>query len=306
MRTMFAMLGTGVLALMLVAAPARANDAQADAPGPIDSLQDLQDTGKMLFKLADDNNDGQISQQEAMDVGNLMVGGYFFRADKNGDGSVSKQELQQARDSILAQKPYLRVFLARAKANPAAGAAATANANAAQGLWTLLDSNNDSQIQANELKQMVQTTVQSVFAAADTNRDGQLSPSEINAAMAGAVRSAVQAGFQKADQNQDGQMSQAEYTKAVTEPANAVFHMLDANGDGQISPQEFQAAERFLANQARALSVPEPSNSPRHLLQSGRTPGEAAPVPNFNNVNPGNRPATTTPAPAPVPAQPRR
>ena len=34
-------------------------------PGPIDSLQDLESTGRMLFKLADTNNDNFISQKEA-------------------------------------------------------------------------------------------------------------------------------------------------------------------------------------------------------------------------------------------------
>ena len=43
----------------------------------------------MLFKLADTNNDGQISQKEATDAGNLLVGGFFFRADANGDGTLT-------------------------------------------------------------------------------------------------------------------------------------------------------------------------------------------------------------------------
>jgi len=297
------MLGLSALSLTLLAIPAGAADAQKDLPGPIDSLQDLQDTGKMLFKLADDNNDGQISQQEAIDVGNLLVGGYFFRADANGDGTLSKEEMQKARDAVLAKKPFLRVLTQRAKndaANPA-GATAAAN-NAGRGVMSLLDSNSDGQVQGNELKQMVQTTVQSLFAAADTNRDGQMSPSEVNAAMVGAARSVVQAAFQKADNDNNGQLSQAEYDKAIVEPANAIFHMFDANGDGQISQQEFQTAERFLASQIRALKVPEPANSATHLINSGRTPAETAPVPNFNRTAaPG-----TAPAPAPAPAQPRR
>ncbi len=61
-------------------------------PGPIKSISDVQDTAKLLFKLADTNNDGQISQQEAVDAGNLLVGGFFFRADTNGDGVLSADE----------------------------------------------------------------------------------------------------------------------------------------------------------------------------------------------------------------------
>ena len=84
-------------------------------PGPIDSISDLQDTAKMVFKLADTNNDGQISQKEAVDAGNLLVGGFFFRADTNGDGVLTEQEAQQARESLFAQQPLLRFVLERAK-----------------------------------------------------------------------------------------------------------------------------------------------------------------------------------------------
>ncbi len=52
--------------------------SKTDLPGPIDNIQDLEDTGKILFKVADTNNDGQISQKEAIDAGNLMVGGVLI------------------------------------------------------------------------------------------------------------------------------------------------------------------------------------------------------------------------------------
>jgi len=45
-----------------------ADDRAKTGVGPIQSIQDLQDTAKMLFKLADTNNDGQISQKEATDA----------------------------------------------------------------------------------------------------------------------------------------------------------------------------------------------------------------------------------------------
>ena len=50
-----------------------------DLPGPIDSLQDLQDTGRMLFQMADTNHDGQLSQQEAINGALQALGGPFFR-----------------------------------------------------------------------------------------------------------------------------------------------------------------------------------------------------------------------------------
>src|SRR5439155_15599767 len=88
-----------------------------DLPGPIDSIQDLQDTARMLFKMADTNNDGQISQKEAVDVGNLLVGGFFFRADANGDGTLTPEEARAARESLFQQQPLLRYVLQKAKPN---------------------------------------------------------------------------------------------------------------------------------------------------------------------------------------------
>ncbi len=145
--------------------------------------------------MADTNKDGQISQQEAIDAGNLVVGGYFFRADKDGNGSVSKEESDQAREAVMARMPLLRVVVQRSASEGSQGHGR--NAHARQGAMSLLDTNGDGQIQGPEVKQAVQTTVQSVYAVADTNRDGQMSTSEVNAAIAGAGRSIIQAMYQK-------------------------------------------------------------------------------------------------------------
>jgi Ca2+-binding EF-hand superfamily protein len=291
--------GIGALAigLSLSTGVVRAQEVQRDLPGPIDSLQDLQDTGRMMFKLADENNDGQISQQEAIDAGNGMVGGFFFRADTNGDGTLSREELTQARNKLLAQKPLLRILVQRGQTAQNDNQRAQTQ-NARRNVLSLLDANNDSQIQATEVRNLVTTSVQSLFAAADTNRDGQMSPAEVNAAIAGAARAAAQASFQRADTDGNGQLSQAEFDKAIVEPANTAFKMLDTNNDGQISQQEAQAALRIVADRIRMLEVAEPANSPRHLIESGRRPAEVAPVPNFN-TNPPGRPAQ--PGTAPVP-----
>src|SRR4051794_40959872 len=91
----------GALVLGIVVLPGRVmaqGRPQGDLPGPIANIRDLQDSAKMLFKMADTNNDGQISQKEATDVGNLLVGGFFFRADQNGDGVLEPQEAQAARE----------------------------------------------------------------------------------------------------------------------------------------------------------------------------------------------------------------
>jgi Ca2+-binding EF-hand superfamily protein len=304
----FVRMGVGALAVGLLVIPSalRAQEVQRDLPGPIDSLQDLEDTGKMLFKMADENNDGQVSQKEAGDALNGIVGGLFFRADTNGDGVVSREELQAARQQLLSQKPLLRILAAQMRAEQNAPGVQRTNApqtaqNAARGALSLIDSNNDGNVQATEVRQMVQTSVQSVYAAADTNRDGQLSPTEVNAAIVGAARSAAQAAFQKADSDGNGQLSEAEFDKSLTGPAHTIFEAMDANHDGQLSPQEAQAARRLIMTQIRRMNVPDAPNSASSLLNSGRRPAEVAPVPTFTT------PAGAQPAPAPgaAPAQPR-
>ena len=266
------------------AAPAQAGDRPAgDLPGPIDNLNDLEDTGRMMFKMADTNNDGQISQKEAVDAGNLLVGGFFFRADQNGDGVLSADEAKQARESLFAQQPILRYVLTKGKAEVGRDGQQNNNPNATQdpakAIGALLDTNGDKQIQATEVRQAVQTGVQGMFAVADTNRDGQLSPTEINSAIIGAARTAAQAAFKQADADNNGQLSRAEFDKAIIEPANIVFGVFDANNDGQISEQEAQQARRIIASQLKNLMVPEPANSARNLLRTGVSPDQVAPVP---------------------------
>src|SRR5262245_12246018 len=123
-------LRSGALALAIAGLTPRPGMAQGragDLPGPIDSIQDLQDTARMLFKMADTNNDGQIAQKEAVDVGNLLVGGFFFRADANGDGTLTPEEARAARESLFQQKPLLRYILEKAKPTTAPGGIGEAN-----------------------------------------------------------------------------------------------------------------------------------------------------------------------------------
>ena len=283
--------------LGLITLAGTASAQSKDIPGPIDSLQDLQDTGRMLFKLVDENNDGQISQKEAVDAGNIAVGGLFFRADANGDGVVTQDEARQARDTFLAQKPMVRFLIQRAKSSQPQPTAGTPNPAAV--FMGLVDANNDKQLQATEVRQAVQTTVQGLFAAADTNRDGLMSPVEVNAAIVGAVKAAQQASFQAADLNGDGQISKEEFNKALTDPANAAFAILDANNDGQLSQQELQSAGRIIENQIKRTALPEPPNSLRNLIRTGQKPEQVAPVPTIPvqvRPTPGTAPAHRDPA----------
>jgi EF hand len=286
------MYGTVVVGVATLATAAGyADDKKADVlPGPIDSLTDLQDTAKLVFKIADTNNDNQISQKEAVDAGNLLVGGFFFRADVNGDGVLTAQEAQQARETLYTQQPLLRFIVERAKpTNVAAGnvpqnnqpiVAGTTNdparvvqsfaADPMGTIGNLLDTNRDQKIEATELRQAVQTGVQSLFIVADTNQDGQLNPYELNAAVTEVAKSAVQTAFQAADGDRNGMLSMDEYDKALAEPAHAVFRVLDANGDNQLTIAELERAQQIIADQIQRLQVPEPRNSAANQIQRGR------------------------------------
>jgi len=275
-------------------------DAPKDIPGPIDSLQDLQDSGKMLFKLADANNDGMISQKEAVDAGNLLVGGVFFRADANGDGVLSQDEIKAAREDFMKEKPWLKYAIDTTKATRAKdGQKDGSNPDMAAAFWSAIDTNNDKQLQSSEVRQIVQSAVQGLFASADTNRDGQMSPTEVNAAVQGAAKTVAQAAFQQADADHNGSLSEAEFDQAVRKPTHIMFAVLDLNHDGQITQDELQKSRRAIIVGISKLRVPEPDNSPRKLIHSGQKPSDVAPVPTFNKDQNSrstqtNPPATTT------------
>jgi Ca2+-binding EF-hand superfamily protein len=314
MRKNIGLRGTVAFGLVALASAVCYGDDKKDnaLPGPIDSISDLQDTAKLVFKLADTNNDDQISQKEAIDAGNLIVGGFFFRADTNGDGVLTEQEAQQARESLFSQQPLLRFVMQRAKPTnlpqgnqaqniqPLASGTVNDPARVAQSLATdpmktienLLDTNHDQKIEATELRQAVQTGVSTLFLVADTNQDGQLSPYELNAAVGEVAKSAVQSVFQAADGDRNNLLSMDEYDKALTEPAHAVFRVLDANGDNQLSLDELQRAEQIIADQIARLRVPEASNSLSNQMKAG---------PRGYRPAPSNQPVQGTPASASAP-----
>lgn len=302
------------LALVGLIAPTTRADDKPEVPGPIDTLGDVQDTAKMLFKLADSNNDGLISQQEAVDAGNLLVGGFFFRADLDGDGKVTQQESDQAREKLFQQRPVLRFVFERTKQEAATQGKPNPAEKVRQNVLGVLDANNDSAIDSAELRQGVQTTVQTMFAAADQNGDGQLDPNELNIAVVEAGRAALQAGFRMADGDNSGGISRDEFNKALVEPANVVFRVFDANNDGQITPEEMNSGVKIIGRELNALKVQEPSQTLPERIQQAV---QSAPTRDANAVPaagtaPAPRPATTpapaaqpAPAPAPQPAQPQ-
>lgn len=272
------------IAAALLTTNARAAEPN-DAPGPIDNLSDLQDTAKMVFKMADSNNDGLISQKEAVDAGNLLVGGFFFRADANGDGKVTKEEADQAQENLLNQRPLLRFIFDRTKQETAQQGDKADIDQAKKNVMNTVDANHDGALDASELRQAVQTAVQSLFLTADRSGDGQLDPAELNGAVVEVGRAGLQAAFQTADADKNGAVSREEFDKAIVKPANVVFRVIDANNDGQITDEELRTGSQLLIRELRNLQVPEPANSLPNRIQSAvgtpaaRPAAAAAPAP---------------------------
>jgi len=285
--------GTGLLGMLLTFG-VRADDT--DIPGPIDSLSDLQDVGKMLFKMADTNNDNRISQKEAVDAGNLLAGGFFFRADANGDGTVTAAEATAAREALFNQRPLFRLIFQRTQDATARQGNQAAVNQGRQTLMNLLDSNHDGNFSAPELRQAVQTSTQSLFLMADKNGDGQIDPNEVNAAIVDASRAAMQTAFNAADTDKNGAVSQAEFDQALINPGHIIFGIMDANHDNQISPDEVRAGMQIIQRELRSLKMPETTNT----LSSQLRQPSAVPAP---ATAPVGTPVQVTPAPATVPPQ---
>jgi len=257
-------------------------------PSPMETLRNIQNTGRMFFTMTDANHDGQISQKEAIDANNLLVGGFFFRADLDGNGTLSQEEARTVREEFLHQNPWMRYVVETIQSqqkNRQNNNNNNSQGNPLAGLVSILDSNNDKQISGQELRQLVQTATQTYFAAADTNHDGQINPSEVNAAVAGSLRAMSTMAFQQADTDGNGQLSKAEYDKAIVQPASTVFQVLDLNHDGQLSQQESQRIAQGVVSRVRMFQFPEPENSPTNLIESGRLPRDVSPVPNVPTPN---------------------
>lgn len=272
-------------ALMIAPLSATAQQPAADTqpgqtvshlPGPIGSPQDVLESARMAFVLADADGNGMISQQEAIDAASLVIGGWFFRADLDGDGVVTRQEVEQIREQVFQQRPILRFVLDRARRdNTPEGVDATQNPTPeqiAQDLGSLLDTNNDNQIQAAEVRQAIQVGVEALYTAADTDRDGQLSPAELNAVMYGAIRAGLQAAFEAADTDNTGALSKEQFAEAMVQPAYTVFDILDRDLDGQLTLQELETAARIALDQLEKLSIDVPRNSPANVIGSNRLP----------------------------------
>lgn len=245
---------------------------KGDLHGPIDSLSDIQDTLKMVFMAADQDHNGLISREEADDAAYHIVGGIFFATDADGDGKVTSNEAQAVRQKVLQNNPLLRFVVRRAQA--ADGQAAQGGNELVKTVVGLLDGNSDRALSATEVRQVVSTTMQTLYEMADKDRDGQMSPDEWNNAVEGVAWSAFETAFQMADSDRNNSLSQEEFVKSLDDPLKTAFSILDANQDGQLTTSELRRGGQVIGWRLRSIAIPQANNPPFGATGSAAGNGE--------------------------------
>lgn len=204
-------------------------------------------------EMADANNDGRISKEEAYSSANFLVGGFFFRADTNGDGTISPEEGREARRELMTRYPALATVLQQT--SQATGQKPLVS------LASLVDIEYGQPVTAGELREAARASVDQLFSAADANKDSLLTIEEARAAIWDGARAAGRAAFQSADTNNDGKLSNEEFRAAAQAPADVAFRLADRDNDGHLSEAEASLAMNQIVQR---IGVPA----------AGRTSGE--------------------------------
>lgn len=246
----------------------RASGQAADIFCPNFAVQGLQDEAGRLFQMADTNQDGQLSKQEAIGASNFIVGGFFFRADADADGTVTPEEARAARRELTAQMPRLGVLLQ--------GIRGATGQSPFQGVAQMLDVDYGKPLNIREMREAVQKAVDAAFVVADGDRNANITLAEARGAVAESARTLGRLAFAASDTDKDGRLSQPEFEAAIVVPARAAFAMVDTNRSGTLSPEEAREAVLLLMNQLGAGSA---------MVQQVRAPGTPAPGP----VGPGGK-----------------
>ena len=240
----------------------------------------------MLFKLADTNNDGQISQKEAIDAGNLMVGGFFFRADQNGDGVLSRTRRSRPARRCFAQQPLLRYVVEQGQGRgrtdaTRAGQRRPGRRTRRRPSWQPA---RHQQRQADPGDRGAPGGPDGRPGAVRRGRHQPRRPAQPDRDQRGDHRRGPDGGPgrlpARPTPTTTASSAGPSSTRRSSSRRNVVFAILDANNDGQISPQEAQQARQVDRQPAQdAAWSPSRPTRPRNLIRSGRRADQVAPVP---------------------------
>ncbi|WP_438029898.1 hypothetical protein [Sorangium sp. So ce233] len=209
---------------------------------------EVEATMTRLLALADANEDGALSREEALSLTNILVGGFFFRADQNGDGVVTPEEGRTTRAELMSQHPAVAALFSEARRTTGQSPFAT--------LARLFDVEYGKPLAIAEARDAARGAVEDLYRAADQDRDGILSRAEASAVVWEGARGLGRSAFQAADGDRNGRLALEEFQAALQAPAKVAFSMADTDNDGQLTEDE---AARAMGHLARRVGVQPPA-----------------------------------------------
>src|SRR5215469_5239862 len=221
-----------------------------------------------LFSQIDTNGDGSISQSE-LEQAVTAAGGttqaadaLYAKVDPNNTSGVTEQELAQALSTLIPHHHHHHHHSADASnsANGTSaqdpldallqavgGPATSASAQAAQNLFSQVDTNGDGSISQSELEQSV-TAAGGTTQAADALY-AQLDPNNTGSVSVQTFAQYLQAPTPTGNSSQDAIASLLQAAASSGAPAGSpgqlaqtLFSQIDTNGDGSITQSELEQA----------------------------------------------------------------
>ncbi|WP_437621783.1 hypothetical protein [Sorangium sp. So ce1151] len=208
----------------------------------------VESTMTRLVALADANEDGALSKEEALGLTNVVVGGFFFRADENGDGVVTLEEGRKVRAELMNQNPAAAALFQEARRTTGNSPFAT--------LARLFDVDYGKPLAIAEARDAARGAVEDLYRAADQDRDGILSRAEASAVAWDGARALGRSAFEAADGDRNGRLTLQEFQAALQGPAQVAFAMADTNNDGQLTEDE---GARAMGQLVKRLGVQPPA-----------------------------------------------
>lgn len=212
---------------------------------------EIEQTATRLIEMADANEDGQVSKDEAQALASFVVGGFFFRSDTDGDGVVTPAEGKAARAELQSRYPAMASLFRGVRGATGESPFAT--------LAKLLDVEYGKPLSMPEARDAARSAVNDLYSAVDADRDRMISAAEVRSAARQATRALAQAAFRAADSDRNGSLSLPELQGALQASAKVAFPMADTNGDGQLGEDEARAA---MVRIAEALGAPPSAMQP--------------------------------------------
>ncbi len=195
---------------------------------------EVEATMTRLMALADANEDGALSKDEALGLTNVVVGGFFFRADENGDGVVTPEEGRKTRVELMNQNPAAAALFQEARRSTGKSPFAT--------LARLFDVDYGKPLAIAEARDAARGAVDDLYRVADRNRDGILARDEASAVAWEGARALGRSAFEAADGDRNGRLTLQEFQAALQGPAQVAFAMADTSNDGQLTEGEAAGA----------------------------------------------------------------